>query len=222
MAVLLMDFGGVVCRSVLELLSPWATRRGFPVAGARSGPFGSRPDELWERMQTGELTEREYWTRRAAEFGDLLGEQWTSRELISDICRLPEGELVRPEALQLLDAARHAGVPAGVLSNDLEFFHGPEWVANSDILRCFDTVVDGSVTGILKPDPRAYWQAAAQLGVDVSELVFLDDLSWNVDGAARLGATALRVDITDPVPAFNAAAKPFDLVETIVPETGHL
>lgn len=85
------------------------------------------------------------------------------------------------------------------------YFYGRDWVTSQRVLDLFDVVVDGSVTNVLKPDPRAYELAAQALGVRETELVFLDDLPWNVDGARKLGAIAIRVDISNPSPAFRAA-----------------
>ena len=49
--------------------------------------------------------------------------------------------------------ARAAGLPLVALTNDLLDFHGQEWADAQDWLKHFDTVVDGSTTGVLKPDP---------------------------------------------------------------------
>ncbi|SNR53163.1 putative hydrolase of the HAD superfamily [Haloechinothrix alba] len=207
MAALLLDFGGVVHRSYLELVPEWARREGIPAEGAnRSGPFGTSLDPLWEALQRGEVTERDFWRRRAAEFGEIFGQRWSTRDLMQRVSDVAEEVLVRPEVYRLLDAAASAGAPTGVLTNDLEHFHGADWVARQGVLHRFDRVLDGSVTGVLKPDPQAYRSAAAELDVAVSDLVFLDDQPWNVAGAARLGARAIQVDVTDPQPAFDAAA----------------
>lgn len=215
MRALLMDFGGVVFRSAFELLPPWAVRAGLPIPGARSGPFGTEPDELWERMNRQEITERDYWAARADEFGALLGKKWTSTDLITAISSLPEAELVRAEALTLARAARRANLPIGILTNDLALFHGPGWAAQSPVIREFDTVIDGSLTGVLKPDPCSYKTAADALRVQPADLVFLDDMPWNVDGARQLGANAFEVNIVDPNPAFQAAARALDLTEAV-------
>lgn len=207
MPALLMDFGGVIHRSALELLPVWAGHVDLPdEIGKRSGPFGSLRDELWHRMQRGEVHEREYWKRRAREIGASQGEEWMVSDLVNRISNdFDEATLVRPDALALIEAARAEGIALGVLSNDLEFFHGREWVTSQRILDLFHVVLDGSVTNVLKPDPRAYELAAKALGVREADLVFLDDQPWNVDGARKLGATAIRVDIIDPAPAFRAA-----------------
>jgi putative hydrolase of the HAD superfamily len=218
MRALLLDFGGVIYRSAHELLPEWADRAGLPAnVAARSGPFGSAADERWEAMRRGELSEREYWRSRAEEIGNLLGQQWETADLLLRLEDGSESDLVRPELLPLLDAARAAGIRAGVLSNDLAHFHGQEWVDRQGVLRRFHAVVDGSVTGILKPDRRAYLHAADALGVRAGELVFVDDQPWNVAGARDLGATAIRLDITDPCPAFRAAADELGL--STPPET---
>ena len=65
--------------------------------------------------------------------------------------------------------------------------------------------MDGSVTGVLKPDPRAYQTAAEQLGHRPGEIVFLDDLPYNVAGAVAIGMIAIHVDVTAPGAAFAAA-----------------
>lgn len=52
------------------------------------------------------------------------------------------------------------------------------------------TIVDDSVTGILKPDPRAYAAAVAALGAQACDVVFVDDLPRNVAGARAFGMVA--------------------------------
>ena len=58
---------------------------------------------------------------------------------------------------------------------------------------------------MLKPDPRAFRQAAAELGLPAEQIVFLDDMPPNVEGARRVGMTAVRVPWDDPGPAIDTA-----------------
>lgn len=212
MRALLLDFGGVVHRSALEMLPDWATRAGLPQhVSTRSGPFGSAVDELWVRMQRGQLSERQYWLKRAQEIGKLLGERWGTPDLLLRLAEGPESRLVRPEAAALLDAAHAAGLRTAVLSNDLAHFHGEAWVARQAILKRFHAVVDGSVTGVLKPDPQAYLLAANALDVAVTDIVFIDDQPWNIAGAREAGLTAVHLDIVNPAPAFAAARRALGL-----------
>ena len=83
-------------------------------------------------------------------------------------------------------------------------FHGPEWKDGISILGEFDFVVDGSITGYLKPDPRAFQLALAALGdPDPISVVFVDDQQINLRGAAAVGMTIVYFDPTDIAGSFE-------------------
>lgn len=46
--------------------------------------------------------------------------------------------------------------------------------------------------GVAKPDPAFFREAARRIGVDTTEIVFVDDWDHNVQGAAEAGLTAIR------------------------------
>ena len=70
---------------------------------------------------------------------------------------------------------------------------------NISVLREFDFIIDGSITGILKPDPRAFQFALDELGNPPPEdVVFVDDLRVNLDGSDACGLTSVWFDPTDP------------------------
>lgn len=204
----------MVSRSTFELL-PLLSERYPEVRGAlrRRGPLGPEHDELWARMMRREITEREYWSRRAAEFGGAFGADWDVRALMTwlEDGEISEQERLRPEAAELVADAQAAGLVTGVLSNDLAAFHDQDWLDRQLMLRRVDVVVDGSVTGVLKPDPRIYLAAAAQIGTSPERVVFVDDIPWNVAGAEAVGMTAYLLDFTDPATAFGLARKALGL-----------
>jgi len=72
-------------------------------------------------------------------------------------------------------------------------------------------IVDASLTGVMKPDPRAFRGGAEALGLPAEQIVFLDDMPWNVDGARQAGMTAIRVPWDDPGPAIDTARNLLDL-----------
>jgi phosphoglycolate phosphatase-like HAD superfamily hydrolase len=74
-------------------------------------------------------------------------------------------------------------------------------------LKLFDVIVDASLTGVMKPDPRAFRGGAEALGLPPEQIVFLDDMPWNVEGARQAGMTAVRVPWDDPGPAIDTARK---------------
>ncbi len=68
--------------------------------------------------------------------------------------------------------------------------------ALTQVLEMFDTVVESSVVGVRKPDPRFYLIACERLGVEPARSVFLDDLGINLKPARDLGMKTIKV--TDP------------------------
>ena len=88
---LLLDIGGVVHRTSMSLAGRLAETepRLRPVL-ERIGGLGTDRDELWQRMLGRQLSEREYWARRAAEFGAAVGETWDTRALINKLYDRPE------------------------------------------------------------------------------------------------------------------------------------
>ena len=99
---------------------------------------------------------------------------------------------------------RAAGRLVGVLTNDMDAFHGPEWKEGLSVISQFDFIVDGSITGYLKPDPRAYRLALGAFGSrDAGDVVFVDDQQINLCGAASVGMATVYFDPTDPIGSFE-------------------
>jgi putative hydrolase of the HAD superfamily len=84
-------------------------------------------------------------------------------------------------------------------------------VARQEHLKLFDVIVDASLTGVMKPDPRAFRGGAEALGLPPEQVVFLDDMPWNVEGARQAGMTAVRVPWDGPGPAIDTARNLLDL-----------
>jgi putative hydrolase of the HAD superfamily len=205
MKALLLDFGGPVLRTPFELLRGGEIRAGLPQGSLRwTGPFDPSADADWRRMQRGDMSEREYWARKAEEFAALTGADAGFRGLMDVLFAGAEDELVRPEARDIVALAKRAGLTVAVLTNDMRAFHGDEWVERMSILRAMDLVVDGSVEHVLKPDPRIYRLAVERLGVDAEDCLFVDDQQGNVEGALAVGMSARWFDVTAPEASFTA------------------
>jgi putative hydrolase of the HAD superfamily len=203
---LLLDIGGVVHNTGVHMVGRLAEREPAmrPVI-ERIGGIASDRDELWQRMLRRQVTERDYWTQRAAELGAAVGQTWDARALMDRFYELPKHEWLCAATIELMTDAKAAGLRVGALTNDMTAFHGPEWVARQEHLKLFDVIVDASLTGVMKPDPRAFRGGADALGLPAEQIVFLDDMPWNVDGAREAGLTAVRVLWDDPGPAIDTA-----------------
>jgi putative hydrolase of the HAD superfamily len=203
---LLLDIGGVVHNTGVRMVERLARREPAmqPVI-EEIGGIASDRDELWQRMLRRQVTERDYWARRAAELGAAVGETWDTRALMDRFYQLPEHEWLCAATIELMTDAKASGLRVGALTNDMTAFHGPEWVARQEHLKLFDVIVDASLTGVMKPDPRAFRGGADALGVPAEQIVFLDDMPWNTEGARQAGMTAIRVPWDDPIPAIATA-----------------
>jgi putative hydrolase of the HAD superfamily len=205
---LVLDFGGPILLTPFELTGRTERRLGLPAGSLPwRGPFDPDADPQWCDVAAGRLSERGYWARRAAEFAALTGRPGGTRELIAAMYSEAEHALVRDDAVTLMTQARAAGLPVGILTNDMAAFHFRAWVDALGVLRLADAVVDGSDVGMLKPDPRMYQLIADRLGAKLAEAVFLDDQPVNLAGAAAVGMTAVRVDVTVPDQAFAQARR---------------
>ncbi len=192
---LLLDFGGPVLLTPFELIGKAEETLGHL---SWRGPFDTSSDPEYMRWQAGEITEREYWSVRGAPYGLDL------RRLMRHFYDPPGDYLVRPEMAELIERHRAAGRVVGVLTNDMHAFHGPEWMDGISVIGQFDFIVDGSITGYLKPDPRAFRLALDAFGgPDPGDVVFVDDQQGNLRGAARLGISTVFFDPTDPASSFE-------------------
>lgn len=204
---LVLDFGGVVSRTLFETHAQTEAALGLPPGTLTwRGPFDPANDPLWRAMQADEITERDYWLTRTREVGRLLGEDWDRMETFVQRARGADPEAVlRPEALAAIEAAGAAGCRLAILSNELDLFYGAGFAKRLPVLRGFDAVVDATYTGILKPDLRAYAAVAEALGVAASACVFVDDQERNVRGAEKAGMRAVALDVREPAAGFGRA-----------------
>ncbi|MBK9363401.1 MAG: HAD-IA family hydrolase [Rubrivivax sp.] len=201
---LVLDFGGVISRTLFETHALSEQALGLPpgTLGWR-GPFDPAHDALWRRMQAGDISERDYWMARTREVGRLLGEDWDRMETFVVRARGADpAAVIRPEAAAAVDCAAAAGVRLAILSNELDLFYGADFRRRLPLLQRFELIVDGTHTGILKPDPRAYAAVTAGLGLPAAACVFVDDQPRNVAGGLAAGMDAVAFDVTHPAASF--------------------
>lgn len=149
------------------------------------------------------MNEREYWDLRVHQFAELTGEPPTMPTMCEYLFAGTVEELTRPQARRLIHDTKAAGIPLGLLTNDLTSFHDPDWLDAMTILREFEVIVDGRTEGVYKPDPGAYRLILDRMGIDAQGTVFIDDQPVNLAGAAAVGMTPVHCDPTNPEPAFR-------------------
>jgi len=92
----------------------------------------------------------------------------------------------------LIRTLRGAGFGTALLSNSW----GCEEYPRADFPGLFDTVVISAEVGMRKPEPEIFVHAAATLGLEPAECVFIDDVAANIAAAVACGMTG--VHHTDP------------------------
>lgn len=204
---LILDFGGVITRTLFETHDATERALGLPPGTLTwRGPLAPETDGLWQAMQAGRISERAYWAERAREVGALHGEDWTE---MHSFVRAARGDdpaaIIRPEFHEALAACRAGSIRLAILSNELDLFYGADFRAKLPFLAAFDVIVDGSHTGVLKPDPRAYDAVLDALGLPAAACVFLDDQPRNVEGARARGLAAVQFDIARPGASYARA-----------------
>lgn len=195
---LLLDFGSVVLRSAFDLRNRAEANLDLPPGSlAWAGPFDPANDPLWRAFQAGAMTERDYWGELARLVGVRCGRPgMTTRELFHVIYDPPGNELVYPEAEATIHSARRLGIPVVFLTNDLDFFTSREWRDSMPVLDLADAIVDGTHSGLLKPDRRAFEAGRATLDLPFESVLFVDDQRVNIAGAEAVGLQVLHFDVT--------------------------
>ena len=187
LAAVLFDFGGVLSTSPFGAFERYERAHGLPDGLIRSVNTTNPDGNAWARLERNELGFDEFcevFERETAEAGGAVD----ARELFSML----SGELHD----DMVEAVRRCGTQfkTGLLTNNFVTPSADRRV--SDVLALFDVVIESSVVGIRKPDPRFYLLACDKLGVTPGQAVFLDDLGVNLKPARTLGMTTIKVTDT--------------------------
>jgi putative hydrolase of the HAD superfamily len=153
-------------------------------------------------LETGKLSEAEFFRRlcaRHAEAGGPVIDPVRARSLV--FAERAEASAAMVDTVRQL---RVAGYRTALLTNNAREWE-PTWRALIPVDELFDVVVDSSVVGLRKPDPRIYELTCERLGLPPEECIFVDDLECNVEAAAALGIEV--VHCTDPTAASDVVAR---------------
>ena len=65
------------------------------------------------------------------------------------------------------------------------------------IQDAFDKIIISAEVGMTKPDQRIYQLALERIGAEPQEAVFIDDFTWNIDGARKAGLHTIHFQYPD-------------------------
>lgn len=127
---------------------------------------------------TGQASEADFWEAFRRE----LGVEAEDRVLRKTILR---GFTLRPSMLELLEWLKKRGIPVFMLSDQTDWLEALD--RKTPFIHLFDRVYNSFRTGRTKSDERTFGDLVADLGLEGSEILFVDDRASNLARAAKLG-----------------------------------
>ena len=172
---------------------------------------GESPDELVERLMQRyqvyrkqakttltEASERELWTQwmlpdlppeMIAPLAGKLTRLWRNR----DGRRVP-----RPDVKQVVIELARRGYRQGIIANTITESEIPDWLEEEGLAGYFEEVVLSSTTGLRKPGPEIFHEAARRLGVDPACSAYIGDNPSRDIVGANLAGFGMVVILREP------------------------
>lgn len=189
----LWDFGGVLTTSPFEAFNRYEAERGLPKDFIRGINATNPETNAWAQFESSRIGLEGFDEAFAAESA-AAGYRIPGREVVA----LLSGD-VRPRMVSVLKHCKqHFSVAC--ITNNVKSGEGPGMARDADraaavreVMDLFDLVVESSLEGIRKPNPKIYQITCERLGVDPARAVFLDDLGINLKPARELGMRTIKV-----------------------------
>lgn len=178
--VVVFDYGEVIS------LSPSEADRAvlLEIAGVPEEPFWQAYWAHRDDLDQGRVDVPGYWARVAAD----LGVTWSASTVYAIWVADFRGWFsVEPAVIDLIAALHEGGTRLALLSNAGFDFAGP--FRYSPMGQYFERLFISAEMDSIKPDPAIYREVAAELGIELEQMVFIDNKKVNTDAAALLGVT---------------------------------
>lgn len=188
---LITDWGGVLTSPLADSIAAWLAADRIDAHGYRTvmrawvaEAYAGEGTNPIHGLEDGTLDPAEFERLLAAELRTVDGGSVAAEGLIKRM--FASFAPVQP-MYDALRAARARDLSTGLLSNSWGNDYPRELWA-----ELFDAVVISSEVGLRKPDERIYRHAAAALGLDPAECVFVDDIEHNIRAAEAVGMVGVH------------------------------
>ena len=190
-SAVVFDLGGVITDSPLHAFTAYEREAGLPEGLIRRLNSTDPHTNAWARYERNELD--------VAGFSAAFEAEALAAGHSVDAARVLEalrGEL-RPEMVAAVRRLKDAGLPLGLLSNNVAPMERSGELG--ELLELFDTIVESSVEGVRKPEPEIYELVLARLSqavgrpIAAADCAYLDDLGINLKPARALGFRTIKV-----------------------------
>ncbi len=189
----LWDFGGVLTTSPFEAFNHYETEHGLPVDFIRTINATNPHDNAWAKFESSQIDLAGFDTAFAEESA-AAGHRIRGEDVVA----LLSGDL-RPRMVSVLEHCKR-NFKVACITNNVKSGTGPAMARDGTkaqrvraVMDLFDLVVESSVEGIRKPNPKIYELTCDRLGVAPAQTIFLDDLGINLKPARALGMQTIKV-----------------------------
>ncbi|MCZ6889989.1 MAG: HAD-IA family hydrolase [Gammaproteobacteria bacterium] len=190
---ILWDFGGVLTSSPFESFNQFEQAHGIPKDFIR-GVNATHPEtNAWAQFESNQVSLDEFDDLFRAE-SEAKGHAIGGKQVIE----LLSGE-VRPRMIHALKICK-AHFSVGCITNNIKSGKGPGMASTderaarvAEVMELFDVIVESSVEGVRKPDPKIYAIACKRMNVQPANAVFIDDLGINLKPARAMGMATIKV-----------------------------
>ena len=190
-SAVVFDLGGVLTESPMTAFAAYEAEAGLPDGLIVRLNSTDPHRNAWARFERNELDVAGFSAAFEAEAA-AAGYRVDAARVLGAL----RGEL-RPAMVEAVHRLRAAGLPLGMVSNNVAPMErtGPL----GELLALFDAVVESSVEGARKPEPKIYELTLARLSVAVdrqlepADCAYLDDLGINLKPARALGMHTIKV-----------------------------
>ncbi|HBP13887.1 MAG TPA: HAD family hydrolase [Gammaproteobacteria bacterium] len=190
---ILWDFGGVLTTSPFEAFNRFEAAHDLPKDFIRRVNSTNPTTNAWAQFESNTIT-TEQFDQLFEQESESLGHPVRGMRVLE----LLSGEL-RPRMVSALRKCKEH-FKVGCITNNMKSGEGPSMArdeakaaASQSVMALFDVIVESSVEGVRKPDPRIYEIACGRMGITPDTCVFLDDLGINLKPAKALGMTTIKV-----------------------------
>jgi epoxide hydrolase-like predicted phosphatase len=146
--------------------------------------FESANLEKRKAMKEGK-SDIDFWLELAQKKGIQLPSDWAEKYTAT----LKESVGADPKMYLLIDELKKNGVRVGMLSNIDDRYI--KLIRGFGFYDPFEPCLLSCEMGLQKPDPKAYELLLTKLDLPAKEVLFIDDLSENVEAAKKIGIDAL-------------------------------
>jgi len=190
-SAVIFDLGGVLTESPIRSFTAYEREAGLPEGLIVRLNSTDPHTNAWARFERNELDVAGFSAAFEAEAA-AAGHRVEAARVLEAL----RGEL-RPDMVAAVRRLREAGLPLGLLSNNVAPMERTG--ALGELLGLFDAIVESSVEGVRKPEPEIYERALARLSdavgrpITAADCAYLDDLGINLKPARALGFSTIKV-----------------------------